>query len=656
MMVGGGEEDARAAAAEAEVGLQEAQLSSIVDRFNRAHAQSSTSFGLLDKLASEYGTQSCEEIKRCIEDDIKECCRIASDLKRSNDSSELVSNHPTVLLALRALYYASQSFSASIELSDVIKKGPVTLMPMEKKKKKKSKGGKGGKGEDGDDAHAEDIRMSLSSNMAKFVAMDASELNRIQELYLYLLNVANMLGYRRKNGVMYRAMFIEDELTGRKYNTHSWTHECTLSDFVRLNTRKETNYDMWCNVTCAHHNLGNAVDYLANCCDSELPILRSDRQVFSFENGVYFAGTDTFVRYGSKEHDAIPSHTIASKFFPISVGEDVLSAAAAASPMAIPTPYLQSILDFQDMSEETSYWLYVMLGRLLYNVGERDGWQVIPFLKGAGSTGKSTILTQICQRFYDVGDIGVLSNNIERKFGLSALYDKLMFIGPEIKRDIQLEQAEFQSIVSGEPVQVAIKYQDARSVQWSVPGILAGNQIPGWTDNSGSINRRILMFEFPNTVSNGDMCLGEKLQTEMGAILIKSNRCYLEAVAAYKTRNIWNVLPQALIDAKNELSENVNSIMSFLRSGELDFDKTYYVPYERLAMAYEDYVKRMGLVRIPLLKDNFNGPLLSHCCSIDKKKSLRMYPIGSTMALQTRYIIGCDFAKMDQSGGGDVVV
>jgi hypothetical protein len=36
-----------------------------------------------------------------------------------------------------------------------------------------------------------------------------------------------------------------------------------------------------------------------------------------------------------------------------------------------------------------------------------------------------------------------MSNNIERKFGLSALADKLLFIGPEIKADIALEQVTF---------------------------------------------------------------------------------------------------------------------------------------------------------------------------------------------------------------------
>ena len=85
--------------------------------------------------------------------------------------------------------------------------------------------------------------------------MDPSSINRVQQLYLYLLNVANKLGYRRKNGIMYRVMFVKDgadaaaENPQQKHDSHSLTQECTLSEFVRINTRKETNYDMWCNVT-----------------------------------------------------------------------------------------------------------------------------------------------------------------------------------------------------------------------------------------------------------------------------------------------------------------------------------------------------------------------------------------------------------------------
>ena len=55
----------------------------------------------------------------------------------------------------------------------------------------------------------------------------------------------------------------------------------------------------------------------------------------------------------------------------------------------------------QEMGRDVSRWMYVMIGRLIYEVGELDGWQVLPFLKGAASSGKSTILTRVCRNLYD---------------------------------------------------------------------------------------------------------------------------------------------------------------------------------------------------------------------------------------------------------------
>ena len=66
--------------------------------------------------------------------------------------------------------------------------------------------------------------------------------------------------------------------------------------------------------------------------------------------------------------------------------------------------------------------------------------QVIPYFKGVASSGKSTIVMRVCRGLYEPADVGVMSNNIERKFGLSALADKLLFVGPEIKGDCQIEQ------------------------------------------------------------------------------------------------------------------------------------------------------------------------------------------------------------------------
>ena len=66
-----------------------------------------------------------------------------------------------------------------------------------------------------------------------------------------------------------------------------------------------------------------------------------------------------------------------------------------------------------------------------------------------------------------------LSNNIEKKFGLESIFDGFMFIAPEIKGDMALEQAEFQSLVSGEDMSIARKNKTAQSLTWNVPGILA---------------------------------------------------------------------------------------------------------------------------------------------------------------------------------------
>ena len=47
----------------------------------------------------------------------------------------------------------------------------------------------------------------------------------------------------------------------------------------------------------------------------------------------------------------------------------------------IDTPNFQMLLDHQEFSEEECRWIYAFLGRVLYEVNEIDGWQVIPFFK-----------------------------------------------------------------------------------------------------------------------------------------------------------------------------------------------------------------------------------------------------------------------------------
>ena len=64
-----------------------------------------------------------------------------------------------------------------------------------------------------------------------------------------------------------------------------------------------------------------------------------------------------------------------------------------------------------------------------------------------------------------------------------------------MKGDLALEQANLIYSL-GEDVSVAVKNKTAVSIEWKVPGVLGGNEVPRWKDNSGSVLRRILAWNF----------------------------------------------------------------------------------------------------------------------------------------------------------------
>lgn len=189
-----------------------------------------------------------------------------------------------------------------------------------------------------------------------------------------------------------------------------------------------------------------------------------------------------------------------------------------------------------------------------------------------------------------------------------------------------------------------------------MPGALAGNEVPNWVDNSGSINRRIVLFDFPRRVHNGDMELGRKIEVELPATLVKCNRAYLEAVRLYARDNLWRHLPAPFHTAKEEFTESVNSIVHFLRSGQLDFDRKLYMPFENFAAMYEGYVASMGLQRMRLTGDRITQPLLEAGCRVLKNETKRYPPRAGGAGggyVTGRFVCGCDVAVPKQGGGSD---
>jgi hypothetical protein len=260
-------------------------------------------------------------------------------------------------------------------------------------------------------------------------------------------------------------------------------------------------------------------------------------------------------------------------------------------------------------------------------------------------THNSTILLKIFKNFYEPQDVGILSSNIERQFGISAFHDKFLVIGPEIRNDLSLNQAEYQSIVSGEAVQVARKHQTAKTLDvWDVPIAFAGNEVPSWSDSGGAIQRRTVVFEFLVAVTNGDMKLGEKLEAELPAILQKCNKAYLEMAKSSAHVNAWSILPEYFLGTRKTLAEATSSVEGYLASDELRFGEDLFCPYGDFKHGLREFEKLNNYKKSSNSKDAILSALTTRNLKIVKTiKSYRGMP-----RVNKDWIVGVDFALSEE--------
>ena len=481
--------------------------------------------------------------------------------------------------------------------------------------------------------HPTYVPINPESDHTRFrhVTLDTENITPYQNLLLALLKNTYEMNFRR-----YKDHCCSQIRTIDGHYTRAWKSNMPINEFVYEIAQKETNGDMWKDLTQNPRNARSATEHLSNCKDMQFPEIKKNRNYWSFSNGI-FAGKlinsktgDYFCKffpYDSNEFNCIDPCVVSSKFIDLPFNKELMD---IPDWYDIPTPHFQSILDYQKFEPDVCKWMYIMGGRLCFDVGELDGWQVIPFLKGVAMSGKSTIITKVFKKFYDSEDVRTLSNNIERKFGLSSIYDGFMFIAPEVKGDMCLEQAEFQSLVSGEDVSLARKYEKAKSIEWKTPGILAGNEIPNWKDNSGSVLRRILPFNFCKKVMDADPMLDEKLNKELPAIMLKCIKGYLEYSQMYSEKDIWNVVPKYFKIIQTQVAMVTNSLQNFLACEKVKFGKELFCPQKIFVQIFNQHCQENNLGRFKFNPDFYLGPFSSR--DIEVKTEAKTYKGRAYMA------------------------
>ena len=477
-----------------------------------------------------------------------------------------------------------------------------------------------------------------------------SDAKNAELVILHMLKLSQVCNYAKMEDMVYEQQTVtgvDRRGVAKMYFTRAWSPVCSMNEFVHRNVRKEQTRDVWSAMVGGPSIVKRVADYLTNCFDSELPRLMPNRRVFAFQNGLYFADVLTFKRYediaNGREH--VDASVVACKLFTLTF-VDYISLPPQVSNIVywwdIPTPAFESILRDQhlgadydtgirrgepgySMEEEQKVhrWIYALLGRLMYKVGERDNWQVILFIHGKANTGKSTIANMI-QKLYLKQNIGVLSNNIETKFGLSALLNKFFYICYELKNDFSLDQSEFQSMVSGEDMCIAVKGQTAKTLKWDQPGLFLGNTYAGtWLDNSGSIARRLVIVDFFQEIVASNPQLDQELEREMPAMIQKMNLGYLYMVAKFGKRGIWDkasvhgeqVLPNYFHLTQKRMLTSTHPLRLFIHTLMSDYfvlDATGYVPLNEFYRRFKEKTPNFERQRIVWNPEYYRAPFSAY--------------------------------------------
>ena len=481
--------------------------------------------------------------------------------------------------------------------------------------------------------------------------MDEDELENcipLQKCLIVVFDEAYKAGFRKYNGYC-----CEEIKTIEGYRTRAWSPKFTIKHFVYSLAQKDDDFNNWKNFTSKGSIFRDVIENVRESLDPQFPEIVKRRDVWAFKNGV-FVGKEwvptrgayecRFYPYDSKEFRCLDPTIVACKYF----DQQFDDFSHLERWQDIPTPNFDRILKYQNFQEEVCNWAYVMGGRLCYDIGELDSWQVIPFFKGIARSGKSTLIDKVFQKFYEKEDVGTLSNNIEKKFGLSSLMNKFMFVAPEVKGDLALEQAEFQSIVSGEGVSIAVKNKSAVSLEWKTPGILGGNEVPNWKDNSGSVLRRILPWNFTKQVREADPLLDKKLEKELPIILLKCIRGYLEYSNMYRDKDIWNVVPAYFKQIQKQVAMVANTLHHFLDSTNIILGKDQFVPQKIFVQAFNAHCNTNNLGKPRFNPDFYVGPFSAH--DIEVRNEIITYK-GRTYPLQP-VVFGVDILD-DEMGVAD---
>eukprot|EP00798_Chlamydomonas_sp_ICE-L_P009553 gene9553-biopygen8093 len=157
----------------------------------------------------------------------------------------------------------------------------------------------------------------------------------------------------------------------------------------------------------------------------------------------------------------------------------------------------------------------------------------------------------------------------ERSVGSANIFDKEVVVGCDMPAEMSscIPQVSFQSMTSGDRLEIPRKKEKAVFIKWTTPIIIASNYTPDYKDTGDNIGRRIVSFRFDVAVPKAERDYGLKAKImETGEIANFIHRALVEYDALRKRirGDFWTAVPPIMIDWQSRLAVATNKLHEFL--------------------------------------------------------------------------------------------
>ena len=360
----------------------------------------------------------------------------------------------------------------------------------------------------------------------------------------------------------------EQIYTPEGHATHAWRKTTCLDKFVTTLTNRETNRRQFHDYSRTNGTLNYLKLQLKDRDDPEFPMLKRQRHIFAFRNGIYDAEQMRFFLYSRP----LPSSVVAAKYFTHEFPLEILEQKYVDDPNLIPTPPLNKILDYQNIPKDTQFFVKALIGRLFHELNKYERWKVALFILGLPGTGKS-ITGNFILDLYEEENKGIISSDQERQFGVSAYATAFLAICTEVSETFNLSHTQLQSMIDGEYVSYARKYLTATKVPWSTLVFLMGNVVPkNWIEYGGNILRRIVCLFFQRPVEKAEPNLEKEFQDYLPHIIHACNLSYRLLAKQWNKVTFWNDdTPLYFVETREQLCLMISPIQSYIQmSGHIE--------------------------------------------------------------------------------------